>query len=82
MIIELNRSELIALRNVLQQHVTDMGQQTHATDGPAHGSPDGETHHQLERILDVVMHAIDGKVGAARGSEPGNNVADVDKTRL
>jgi hypothetical protein len=80
--IDLNQNDLITLREVLQQHVTDLDREINATDSSRYKNALRDTERQLERILGVVTGAIEPAAAPPRDWEPRDDVRDVDKSRL
>lgn len=81
MTIDLNRDDLIILRDVLKQHVSDLDREINNTDRRRYKDSLRDTERQLERILGVVTTAI-APAGAEPGEwEPRDSVLDTDATR-
>lgn len=80
--IDLSQSDLITLRDVLRQHVTDLGREINATDSLRYKHGLRDTEHQLERILGAVTGAIEPGAAPPRDWEARDSVPDIDKGRL
>jgi|RhiMethySRZTD1v2_1073278.scaffolds.fasta_scaffold670088_1 hypothetical protein len=76
--IDLNQKDLVALRDVLQEKVTDLDREINATDSYRYRDALRENEHQLERILGVVAAAIEPERAQPAGWEPRDNVVDTD----
>jgi len=80
--IDLNQSDLITLRDVLQQHVSDLGREINATDSLRYKKGLQDTGRQLERILGAVTSAMAPDAATPRDWEARDSVPDIDKGRL
>lgn len=76
--IDLNQNDLVALREVLQERVTNLDREINATDSHRYRDALRENEHQLERILGVVTAAIEPEHAQPAGWEPRDSVADTD----
>lgn len=80
MTIDLNRDDLIILREVLQQHVTDLDREINNTDSRRYKDGLRVTERQLERILGALTTAI-APDSEPREWEPRDSVPDTDPKR-
>lgn len=77
--IDLSQDDAQALRELLQQRVTELDREINHTDSPRYKNVLRDTERRLERILGAVTTAIEPVTTGPAEWEPRDNVSDADR---